>query len=264
MPVAILHVDETSSNIERSNSFYIFNPNYSKEIAIKLCAIGESLVIEFVYSFSRIIKNLKVISKFGCYCIIGIVSCDASLSLVVVDQADLVGEVLEDQVFQIKQVKILPFAKNLGERAESYIIADLFNKGSFYFSSNGKVVNREGSVANEDQDLIWNRELLSPIFRWQRAMSEEDISHLKEICAFSIIIRGFVGIEYFEDRDLLCVLISRCSNKRPGSLCDTRGLDDSGNVSNFVETEFSLVCPKFHYSYTIIRGSAPGKYFKSL
>ncbi|RJE23278.1 hypothetical protein PHISCL_04393 [Aspergillus sclerotialis] len=53
-------------------------------------------------------------------------------------------------------------------------------------------------------------------------------------------------------------IISRQSSRRAGTRFNSRGIDDHGNVANFVETEIVLwVPPDRIYSYTQIRGSVP-------
>ena len=44
---------------------------------------------------------------------------------------------------------------------------------------------------------------------------------------------------------------------RFGTRFHARGIDDTGNVANFVETEQILVTDGVVFSYTMIRGSVP-------
>ncbi len=53
-------------------------------------------------------------------------------------------------------------------------------------------------------------------------------------------------------------LISRLSCKRAGTRFNARGIDDEGNVANFVETETLFCTPAgLCFSYTQVRGSVP-------
>src|SRR5579871_1171814 len=52
-------------------------------------------------------------------------------------------------------------------------------------------------------------------------------------------------------------LISRLSCRRAGTRFNARGIDDEGNVANFVETETLLATEDWIFSYTQIRGSVP-------
>lgn len=53
-------------------------------------------------------------------------------------------------------------------------------------------------------------------------------------------------------------VISRLSSRRAGTRFNSRGIDDDGNVANFVETETILWSPPdLTFSYTQVRGSVP-------
>ncbi len=52
-------------------------------------------------------------------------------------------------------------------------------------------------------------------------------------------------------------LISRLSCRRAGTRFNARGLDDLGNVANFVETETVFWSPGICFSYSQVRGSVP-------
>jgi hypothetical protein len=52
-------------------------------------------------------------------------------------------------------------------------------------------------------------------------------------------------------------LISRRQHLRGGTRYNARGIDDQGNVANFVETEQILRLNNLVFSYVIIRGSVP-------
>jgi hypothetical protein len=56
----------------------------------------------------------------------------------------------------------------------------------------------------------------------------------------------------------MLTLISRLSSRRAGTRFNARGIDDDGNVANFVETETILwVPPGIAFSYVQVRGSVP-------
>ncbi|GAA5941804.1 uncharacterized protein JCM15063_000776 [Sporobolomyces koalae] len=67
--------------------------------------------------------------------------------------------------------------------------------------------------------------------------------------------------------DLTLVLISRRSIERPGLRYQRRGINPSGGVANFVETEFTVSCvrdgTKHHCSFVQIRGSIPAYWSQS-
>lgn len=78
---------------------------------------------------------------------------------------------------------------------------------------------------------------------------------------FVICFQGFASIKANPSTasylDSSCAIISRVSCKRIGSRFRSRGLDDSGNVSNFVETETMYFDANYAYSHLIVRGTVP-------
>lgn len=76
---------------------------------------------------------------------------------------------------------------------------------------------------------------------------------------FTPIIQGYVGVTTGKlgGKDILLGLISRRSHMRTGTRFHARGIDDNGNVANFVETEQIVQLDNIVYSYTMIRGSVP-------
>lgn len=69
------------------------------------------------------------------------------------------------------------------------------------------------------------------------------------------LIGGFVGAE--ENETYSFILISRRSNKRLGARFWSRGIDQDGNVSNFVETEQIFFRNDSLFSFIQIRGPVP-------
>jgi hypothetical protein len=52
-------------------------------------------------------------------------------------------------------------------------------------------------------------------------------------------------------------LIARRSSHKPGTRFNTRGIDDDGNVANFVETEQIMFYNGYCCSHLQVRGSPP-------
>jgi len=52
-------------------------------------------------------------------------------------------------------------------------------------------------------------------------------------------------------------LISRRNVNRAGTRLNVRGIDDLGNVANYVETEQIVTINDLQYSFIITRGSVP-------
>lgn len=73
------------------------------------------------------------------------------------------------------------------------------------------------------------------------------------------IIQGYVEHEshVFDGKELEILLISRRRHGMAGTRYNARGLDDEGNVANYVETEQILSYRNQIYSFVQIRGSVP-------
>lgn len=73
------------------------------------------------------------------------------------------------------------------------------------------------------------------------------------------IIQGYVEYKstIFDGKELEIILLSRRRHGMAGTRYLARGLDDEGNVANFVETELLLCYRDQLYSFVQIRGSVP-------
>uniref|UniRef100_A0A7E4V144 SAC domain-containing protein n=1 Tax=Panagrellus redivivus TaxID=6233 RepID=A0A7E4V144_PANRE len=137
----------------------------------------------------------------------------------------------------------------------------LFNdNGDFYFTTETADLTRNvQSAANTDTfqpdpRYFWNRELLS------------DILHLGEAASEWIrpVIQGFVAERALTidgadiaSTELSITLISRRSTQRAGTRYLRRGVDEEGNVANFVETELIITVFGHMLAFVQIRGSVP-------
>lgn len=124
-------------------------------------------------------------------------------------------------------------------------------------------------IDNLDEDFLWNFYMIDPLvnFRSRLAANEKELLDSSRILTFAI--RGFVstitvpsssspikGVRTSLPSTL--TLISRLSCRRAGTRFNSRGIDDDGNVANFVETEVVFYHPSsLCFSYVQIRGSIP-------
>jgi len=147
------------------------------------------------------------------------------------------------------------------EKTYLQMISDLFKKCNFYYSNTYDLTNslqrnyeiRDGSSSKQysqhpDQRFQWN----------YNALELFDAYHT-EISRFRLpIIMGFVTkTSIDEGRKFEMLLISRRGIRRAGTRYNRRGVDDQGNVANFVETEQILDAPGGESSYVQVRGSIP-------
>lgn len=111
--------------------------------------------------------------------------------------------------------------------------------------------------------------MIGPLARFRSRLSVHERAALDSSRILMSAIRGFVltvtvpasGSPIRQDQSGLpssLTLMSRLSSRRAGTRFNARGLDDEGNVANFVETETVFWSPSgVCFSYTQIRGSVP-------
>lgn len=124
-----------------------------------------------------------------------------------------------------------------------------------------------GRSALEDWDdrFVWNAHLLQPLLVFRQNLPEHVRDALDAHALLLPVIQGYVGSVPLgpgswtpqEGKLSGLALISRLSCKRAGARFRTRGIDDDGNVANFVETEVILSTGGTIVSYAQIRGSVP-------
>lgn len=191
------------------------------------------------------------------------------------------GQILKSNVFRVDQIVAVPLQHDANQADLEHValIEGLVKEKSFYFSYNynlthslqtnvnnfikvdeeeSKELQKKGSSEefwrNYDSDLVFNRSLCS---EWNAITNEY-------LWPFVIpVIYGFVYIHalHFENNKAEFVLISRKDCNRLGRRFVSRGLDEKGNASNFVESEHIIV----HYeedtyrvaSHIQTRGSIP-------
>ncbi|KAF4626621.1 hypothetical protein G7Y89_g11537 [Cudoniella acicularis] len=141
----------------------------------------------------------------------------------------------------------------------------LLSNGSFYFSTDFDLTNRlqdrttEAStldIDNLDESFLWNSYMISPLVKFRSRLVAHERVALDNSGILTSAIRGFV----------LTITIPA------GTRFNSRGIDDDGNVANFVESETIYWSPTdvgqsdptasekasdICFSYAQIRGSVP-------
>jgi phosphatidylinositol 4-phosphatase len=107
-----------------------------------------------------------------------------------------------------------------------------------------------GLLKSNDR-FFWNSYLMTRL--------KESAKKVNEIGRFILpIVCGFFFTKTIAYRQQFSYyLISRRSRFRAGARYHSRGIDEEGNVSNFVETEQVVICNGLTYSYVQLRGSIP-------
>ncbi|KAL3477830.1 SacI homology domain-containing protein [Aspergillus californicus] len=154
----------------------------------------------------------------------------------------------------------------------------LLSDGSFYYSLDFNLTDRlqdraEKSTAFDidslDKDVLWNAYMIQPLLVFRSHLSRLEKRLLDSSQILTCVIRGFCGslaipatvniLSSVRTRlPSMMTLISRLSSRRAGTRFNARGIDDDGNVANFVETETILwIPPGIGFSYVQVRGSVP-------
>lgn len=159
----------------------------------------------------------------------------------------------------------------------------LLLNGSFYYSNNfdltslvqNRGVNLGGSSngsatrsnVNDNVDLnhdhyqeqyMWNNFLMEELLRFKSQLDEFSAKALAQNHFLTTAIRGFAKTTNLGGNNTISI-ISKQSWKRAGTRFLSRGIDDNGDVANFVESEFIFYNPTkgLVFAFTQIRGSVP-------
>ena len=153
----------------------------------------------------------------------------------------------------------------------------LLSGGSFYYSSDFDLTKRlqdrpadSTTVAIDSLDggFLWNTFMIQPLVEFRSRLSEREKTTLDHSGILTSAIRGFaatVAVPASSSPARMSVsgmpstmtLISRLSCRRAGTRFNARGIDDDGNVANFVETETIFCTDQLCFSYVQCRGSVP-------
>ncbi|PVF99952.1 DNase I-like protein [Serendipita vermifera] len=158
-------------------------------------------------------------------------------------------------------------------------IMSLFTSGTFYYApapvwdissrlSERIQKNREvgDSFASYDERFVWNEFVVKSLLGFRERLDAAEKADFDK-CQFIILaIQGYVGLYTVnlpkrpsDPGPMIATvgIISRLGWKRAGTRFNTRGVDDDGNVANFVESETIFVTDATCMSYVQVRGSVP-------
>lgn len=154
----------------------------------------------------------------------------------------------------------------------------LLSNGSFYYSNDFDLTSliqnrgiqssrlhheKEGvrkiNLEHYLEEYMWNSFMMCEIFEFRSKLDSYVQSTLDDNRFLTTVIRGFAKTVNLNSSGESITIISKQSWKRAGTRFNARGIDDNGNVANFVETEFIFNQPTREQitSFTQIRGSVP-------
>uniref|UniRef100_A0A8D0XIX7 Synaptojanin-2 n=1 Tax=Sus scrofa TaxID=9823 RepID=A0A8D0XIX7_PIG len=164
----------------------------------------------------------------------------------------------EAEIYKITATDFYPLQEEAKEEDRLVALKKILNSGVFYFSwpNDGSCFDltiraqKQGDASSEwGNSFFWNQLLHVPLRQHQVSCCDW---LLKVIC-------GVVAIRtvYASHKQAKACLISRISCERAGARFHTRGVNDDGHVSNFVETEQTIYMDDGVSSFVQIRGSVP-------
>ncbi|EGO52512.1 hypothetical protein NEUTE1DRAFT_90897 [Neurospora tetrasperma FGSC 2508] len=154
----------------------------------------------------------------------------------------------------------------------------LLSNGTFYYSTDFDITNRMQDrpadavtfdIDNFDESFLWNSYMIRPLVEFRSKLQEQERDALDASRILTSAIRGFCRTWAIPQASAplraaktglpsYLTIISRLSCKRAGTRFNSRGIDDDGNVANFVETETTYWSPSgVVFSYAQVRGSVP-------
>uniref|UniRef100_A0A6B2KXC7 phosphoinositide 5-phosphatase n=1 Tax=Arcella intermedia TaxID=1963864 RepID=A0A6B2KXC7_9EUKA len=212
--------------------------------------------------------------------IIGIITFDKDLTyLIAITDSKRIGKINRKNIFLLKAVKFLSFRGNYAVSGQNPAVSATPQTTDVAYMAVEKFLLSELFYYSYDYHLTLS-------FQKQEALSEEikkrslwKVADRKYFWNYYLqrhfikkrlhdwilpIIRGYVGVEneivIQSDGKNVCLdlaLISRISCMRAGTRYNARGINDDGNVANFVETEQIISVQDTLFSFLQTRGSVP-------
>ena len=235
---------------------------------------------EGIIKFNEPVPENHFVSEMSIKGLLGIINLHAGPYVIAVTDSDFIGEIKEKPIFRVLRVKILPchtqanlsspflqdeliFLGLLEKYLNNHSLSGLYYSRGYDLCSRiqlhfdrttGTPLSPKSSMENQ---FVANRKVLGSLLKLIQNDKQILASHFVLPC-----IQGFVGI--IEDiliepngERITLALISRRSSSRVGVRFHSRGIDEEGNVSNFVETEQILIHNNTYQSFTQVRGSIP-------
>ncbi|KJE90593.1 SACM1L protein [Capsaspora owczarzaki ATCC 30864] len=202
--------------------------------------------------------------------LLGVIHLLAGPYLLLITKKQLVGRLAGSDIFKATEIEMIPFARSHRHLSEaqsadekSYVamINSMLASGAFHFSYSYDLTHTQQRLYTDDKQFAHQamHERADERFYWNKYLHQafRDSRDLRDFLV--PVIHGFVSINQLnvKDRSLQFVLISRRSVYRSGTRFNVRGIDESGHVANFVETEQIVEVNGQAASYVQTRGSVP-------
>ncbi|OBZ88290.1 Uncharacterized protein C19F5.03 [Choanephora cucurbitarum] len=257
----------------------LIEPANQKSAAIKLDTLTVHRSSGELQLNASLMQDSKVENELLVYGILGFVRLQAGEYMIVITGCQKIGSLFQNaEILRMTNFQILPIAQSIhltnqqfdDEQKYIQLLNDHLTKNSFYFSHKYPITlctQKQAQILHNnwrdaDERFFWNRYLSEKLIN-ATDQSSQDFS------AFILpVIQGFVSITStaINSRAVTFALFSRRSRERAGTRFFSRGLNEHGSASNFVETEQLILCDPskslsqdnlIRASYVQTRGSLP-------
>ncbi|XP_046814003.1 phosphatidylinositol-3-phosphatase SAC1 isoform X1 [Vespa crabro] len=202
--------------------------------------------------------------------IVGSIRLLACRYLIVITDALMIGTIAGQQIYKIVSTDVIPYSRSSLHLSEKQVqnnatylemVKSVLNTPYFYFSYTydlSHTIQRLHNTTPEflqmtlydraDLRFVWNAYLL------------QDLTARIELYKFCLpIIHGFISLNTVVVNSIAFNwgIVSRRSIHRAGTRLFSRGIDSTGNVSNYVETEQLIEVNGYRSSFVQTRGSIP-------
>ncbi|KAG0124192.1 putative phosphoinositide phosphatase (Sac1) [Tuber indicum] len=182
--------------------------------------------------------------------ILGIVHLRLDKYIVIITKAAPVGRIRGQAVYKVESTEFLPLQERVLHDPDEDTYLELLTahlrSGPMYFSYSFDLTNSFQRQSSADPSLpLWQR--ADDRFFWNRHLQTDLIglhnSHQAVDPYILPVFFGYLNITTttIKSTPLTFALITRKSRHRAGTRYFTRGIDESGNVANFNETEQIIV-----------------------
>ncbi|CAD8116127.1 unnamed protein product [Paramecium primaurelia] len=264
----------------------------SQQDKIKLFSIDQPEQIHIYHNIGRVTKietktlqEQKSNTSIGFFALYGIIQLKNWSYLLLVTEANMVGQILQRTILQVEQISFLPLVSNgrlndihADDQTYCKMLKEVFSTKTLYFSyeydlSNpfDKVMGNNSQFGTQQKTSEGLHYYKIPnyrfVYNWEhiKFLNQFQSTNLPALQYWqTIFISGCVLIRYCklnQQSDCFLILVSRRETLRSGRRFVQRGCDQDGNCTNFAETEQILILNKQEsrdiYSFVQTRGSMP-------
>lgn len=175
---------------------------------------------------------------------IGLVPLHTTVFAIFASQVRHAANLPTGSVECVSKVALIPLTNSLPSKEDKdscTAISKLLESGSFYYSVNVNLCTSFGNNSDHDVEhqFQWNHPLLSRLL-------PTELHHWSPNCLYGFVTYKRMLFSNLQNNgksaEFYMALISRRSRRRAGTRFITRGVDNMGDVANFVETEQLIWC----------------------